>query len=378
MPTPEELQQDQDFLKATPAEQIKYLSQTDADFAKAHPDEQAAYLAHITNQPMQEKPKAEPGTLSKIGSMVANRAGIPATPEDVSEAGSALGSDLGGMVKSIPSMIWKTSAPGMAVEGMKKGVTGMRALRSGQQTPEQQHEEEQKKAGYGTMYRKLATPLAEGIGVNVSGMEQSAKEGSPGGVMGHAAAVPTAIAATYGLGEIAPRMMRAIPSTARAGEALETVKRTAGGVPVDVNTPGQIALETQDLAGRGGMMPKVMRDYIRRTTAPNAPPLTYAEQRDFASNAGRLSADEFGRLTPVMQRQAARFAKSLGESNAAAAESAGQGANYRGGMKEYGQAARMNKRIEGVKDVAKQEIPKWLLRGAGAGAGYGLYRTLTK
>lgn len=208
--TPEELQNSKEFMSSTPADQIAFLRSQSPEFANSHPDEQAAFLAHITNQPMQEKPKAEPGTLSKIGSMVANRVGIPATPEDVSEASSALGSDLGGMVKSIPSMIWKTSAPGMAVEGIKKGVTGMRALRSGQQTPEQQHEEEQKQSGYGTMYRKLGTPLAEGVGVNLRGMEESAKEGSPGGVIGHAAAVPTAIAATYGLGKITPPMLQGI------------------------------------------------------------------------------------------------------------------------------------------------------------------------
>jgi hypothetical protein len=51
MPTSEELQSDQGFLSATPADQIHYLSSTDPDFKAAHPDDQAAYLAHVTKQP---------------------------------------------------------------------------------------------------------------------------------------------------------------------------------------------------------------------------------------------------------------------------------------------------------------------------------------
>ncbi len=58
MPTPEELQQDADFMKATPADQIGYLSHVDPDFKDAHPDDQAAYLAHVTRQPTGgEQPK---------------------------------------------------------------------------------------------------------------------------------------------------------------------------------------------------------------------------------------------------------------------------------------------------------------------------------
>jgi hypothetical protein len=53
--------------------------------------------------------------------------------------------------------------------------------------------------GYGKVYSNVSAPAAEMLGVNVPGMEQSAREGDVGGVAGHAAAVPTVLAATEGL-----------------------------------------------------------------------------------------------------------------------------------------------------------------------------------
>jgi hypothetical protein len=61
--------------------------------------------------------------------------------------------------------------------------------------------EQRRQAGYGGGYRAMA-PIGESIGVNVPGMEESARQGDEGGVLGHAAAVPTAMAAA----ELAPAL----------------------------------------------------------------------------------------------------------------------------------------------------------------------------
>lgn len=67
MPAPEELQQDKDFMTATPADQIKYLSSTDPEFKAAHADDQAAYLAHVTKQPTgAEAMQPKPGITGKL------------------------------------------------------------------------------------------------------------------------------------------------------------------------------------------------------------------------------------------------------------------------------------------------------------------------
>ncbi len=57
MPTPEELQQDKDFMSATPADQARYLHANDPDFHAASAEDQATYLAHVTKQPTETLPK---------------------------------------------------------------------------------------------------------------------------------------------------------------------------------------------------------------------------------------------------------------------------------------------------------------------------------
>jgi hypothetical protein len=62
----------------------------------------------------------------------------------------------------------------------------------------------------------LGATAAEMVGTNVSGMEQSAEQGDVGGVMGHAAAVPTALATTEILGRGLPAATKFATSKARA------------------------------------------------------------------------------------------------------------------------------------------------------------------
>jgi len=93
-------------------------------------------------------------------------------------------SDLAGMLKPTA----QNPYPGMGVEE-KTRATEESAQRF----------KERKAAGYSLPYRVTA-PVAESIGVNVSGMEESAKQGDPGGVLGHAAALPVAVATGEAVG----------------------------------------------------------------------------------------------------------------------------------------------------------------------------------
>lgn len=86
-----------------------------------------------------------------------------------------------------------------------------------------------KDAGYPWPYRAIA-PVAEGLGVNVPGMEKSAAEGDTAGVMGHAATVPTVMAATAGIAKAAPVVADVADATkATAGKVMETAKAAASG-----------------------------------------------------------------------------------------------------------------------------------------------------
>lgn len=69
---------------------------------------------------------------------------------------------------------------------------------------------------HGALYRDVAVPAAKLVGVNVPGMEQSAAHGDVGGVMGHAAAVPVAMATTEAATGFAPKLSAALSEPAAA------------------------------------------------------------------------------------------------------------------------------------------------------------------
>ena len=81
--------------------------------------------------------------------------------------------------------------PGMGVEAKQAAA---------QQSAEQNKSEQA--AGYSQPYRVLA-PVAQSLGVNVPGMEQAAKQGDAGAVMGHAVAAATPAVVGLAAGELA-------------------------------------------------------------------------------------------------------------------------------------------------------------------------------
>lgn len=145
---------------------------------------------------------------------------LPFEQQDMQHPGfwAGLGEDLLGMAKHPEAMI-----PGVA--GLEKSVDEWKAVLSTGKTLEQQHNEAQKAAGYPGWYRYLATPAAEGVGVNVSGMENSAAEGNIAGVAGHAVAVPTAMAIT----DLATR---AVPGAVDVAKSPTTAKIAKTAVQV--------------------------------------------------------------------------------------------------------------------------------------------------
>jgi len=181
----------------------------------------------------------------------------------------------------------------------------------------------------------------------------------------------------YGGGKLLSLIGRAIPSAARAGRTLQTVKEKAGSVPIDVNTAGSTALEIQRLAESGGAMPKVVRDFLRRSTDPTKGDITFAEARDFYSNASRLSANETQRLTPVMHRQLAKFTHELRTATEQAAETVGQGGAFKQGMGEYRKASQLRTLGKKVTTDTGKSLRQGIGFGLGTGVAYGLYRKIT-
>jgi hypothetical protein len=100
--------------------------------------------------------------------------------------------------------------------GMDQEAKSQAAAQSGEQ------DQARKAAGYSVPYRALA-PVAQSVGVNVPGMEQSAAEGDVGGVLGHAAAPIAAMAATEAIKQVGPVAKR----TALLGKTPEEAYQSA-------------------------------------------------------------------------------------------------------------------------------------------------------
>jgi hypothetical protein len=185
--------------------------------------------------------------------------------------------------------------------------------------------------------------------------------------------IPSAFIAPEAVGEAS----NLLPSAERAGQSLQGVMSVARNNPVDVAGPGNVALEIDKVAGRGGWLPKVVRDFLKRTTDPTKGPLTYEEARDFYQNATRLSADETNRLTPNAKRMIGKFTKALGDSVRGTAADAGQLKQYESGMKEYYRAMRTERQWGALKKYAIKPAIRGLPYGAGLAGGYELEQKLT-
>jgi len=109
-------------------------------------------------------------------------------------------------------------------------------------------------------------------------------------------------------------------------------------------------LRAMDLNERGNNAPRVVKQLLKRTTEPEAPPLTYKEARDFGSSLSRMSSHEAQRMTPAMKAQVSQLAKAFSGDTQAAAEAVGRGDDFVKAMRDYSRASR---NAEIAKKVAK-------------------------
>lgn len=143
-----------------------------------------------------------------------------------------------------------------------------------------------------------------------------------------------------------------LPNAVRSGKKFQEVMAVAQHVPVEISEPGNAALRILQLSERGGTMPKVVRDFLRRVTDPEKGPLVYEEARDFYQNITRLSADEFKRLTPVMKREIGNLRVHLNHAIERAAATVDKADTYRSAMKEFRRASQLREAWETTKKTA--------------------------
>lgn len=175
--------------------------------------------------------------------------------------------------------------------------------------------------------------------------------GKVGGVLPHVAeaAIPVggAVKAAY----------QQFPRVARASGKFQEVMAAAKNIPIETKAVGDAALRIQQIAERGGTMPMAVRKLLNRMTDPDKAAMTYEEARDFASNISRLSANEYGRLTPAVAREVSQLRVVLNEANAQAAKAAGKMDEYKSAMREYAQAMRIRDAVDAAWKGAKKALP---------------------
>ncbi len=255
---PSSAAQDKDFLNASSADKVKYLSAMDQDFAKASPQDQRNYIAHLSM------------------SMQAPALDAFTAPPRQGAVGSIL-SDIGGLAKGAATLSANAMIPGVTQlipepVRQKLGIPSMNPITQGKQMVADY--KRRKEAGYNLPYR-IGAPVAEQLGTNVTGMEQAAQTGDVGGVIGHAA-VPIVAALAHPVAKVANRV---IPSTTRAGAGLNALTEAHADVPIGtiakdaaiqniVKDYAKLKTSVDPVTGKG--LPEEIETYIKAREAHRA------------------------------------------------------------------------------------------------------------
>lgn len=155
MPTPQELQQDQDFLKASPQEQHAYLMSTDPDYAKAPQTEQQAYLKHLA-QPLGFTQGEIPQPEKRSSNQTLKDYGIGASQGAANTVGNSI-SGISRLLNKIP-YIGETLAPS----------SGIHALESRTQDVATPQNEDQAIGKTGEQVAEWLLPLGKGKALGVA------------------------------------------------------------------------------------------------------------------------------------------------------------------------------------------------------------------
>jgi hypothetical protein len=285
-----------------------------------------------------------------------------------------LGEDIHGLAKGLPSMFSGFAGPiadpttgQFTHPGAAQGLqTGAAALEADQQ---------RKAQGSGFPYRAGAL-LATATGTNVKGMEQAAEQGDMGGVLGHAAAVPVALAATEGVmrrgnaaGGALNKMRPSVMKQA-AGELFNVVSKDAGKVPVKLSPATQEAADALLNRQRATNLGPEVNKFLNRVTNPKLGDLTYDEARMFQQELnGKLYGSTGKPLSGAAEAEVKSALANLKTDVGNAAGEVNRAAEYYKAMGDYASAARMEEWIK----RAKKATP-WVVGALGvAGVGKAIH-----
>ena len=162
-------------------------------------------------------------------------------------------------------------------------------------------------------------------------------------------------------------------SKTRAATNLASAADAAKNVAINAELPGQHALRIMQLGETGNYVPAVVRRFAQRVTDPNKAALTFEEARDYASTISKLSANEFGKLAPVVQREVGAMRQALQTALTEAAGTVGKAKEYTSGLSEYARSTKARKLASEHLPQAARTIGRRVAEGAGVGLGWKLF-----
>jgi hypothetical protein len=174
-----------------------------------------------------------------------------------------------------------------------------------------------------------------------------------------------------------------IPSKAAAGEVLGKVNEAIGTHPVVADEAAEVAndiLDKQKTGAKLGGLKKQLQQFMDRATDPKEP-LTFEEAREFDQNFRNLTTAQKMNMGAGVRPLLRELYTSLRSSIEDTADAAGQGDNFRSGMRSYRLTAQFEKVAEGLKgNVVKAGLSA--AGGAAGGAGvkvaYDAYKDANK
>lgn len=145
----------------------------------------------------------------------------------------------------------------------------------------------------------------------------------PSAFMGGPAAEGGAAAAEAGASKI-------FGNVEKAGKLFDEVAAAAKSKQVPVSDEmSQAASRIMELSERGAKgMPRVITKFVSRFTDPEKAAVAWDEARDFMSNVGRLSKNEYQNMNDQMAAAVSRFAAAFNDTLEGVAQSVGKGDQY--------------------------------------------------
>lgn len=154
---------------------------------------------------------------------------------------------------------------------------------------------------------------------------------SPASVIAGARGVPGILARGLGI------------SKARAGQNIQGALEAAKDVRVPSTTLQPVIDRAGELVAAGTNRSQVITKLSAALKKSQDSSLSAQEAQDFVSNASRMSAAEFSRLSPVMQRQVSELSAKLRQALTESLNTVGKGEQYTKGVKEYARASKAAK-----------------------------------